>query len=305
MTKPSPTENGFGPIRPRHVLMLLTLATVWGTSFMVIKIGVAHVSALELTAMRLLVAAVAMIICAGVLRSALPTDKLTWAYCFALAMFGNSLPFFLISWGEEEIPSGLAAILMAVMPLTTLVLAHFFTAGDRLSPRKLFGIALGFVGVLVLVGPGVLGGLGDQVIRQLATAGGAICYAISVIIAQRMPRTPMIGRAALVLIFSVIQTVPLSLYLSGGGIPEMNFEVIWPAVYLGLFPTAMATLVLFKLLTEREASFVAFQNYLVPVFGVLWGALLLSEDVTPEAMMALGLILCGIFVANTKRKRQI
>jgi len=305
MATPKPSNNGYGPIRPRHVLMLLTLATVWGTSFMVIKIGVGHVSALELTAMRLLVAAVAMILCAIVLRSALPKDKLTWAYCFALAMFGNSLPFFLISWGEEEIPSGLAAILMAVMPLTTLVLAHFFSTGDRLSPRKLLGIGLGFVGVIVLVGPGVLGGLGDQVIRQLATAGGAICYAISVIIAQRMPRTPMIGRAALVLIFSVIQTVPLSLYLSGGGLPEMNVENIWPAVYLGIFPTALATLVLFKLLTEREASFVAFQNYLVPVFGVLWGALLLSEQVTPQALMALGLILCGIFVANTKRKRQI
>ncbi len=144
--------------------------------------------------------------------------------------------------------------------------------------------------MVVLVGPGVLGGLGDQVIRQLATAGGAICYAIAVIIAQRMPRTPMVGRAALVLIFSVIQTVPLSLYLSGGGIPPMTFKVLWPAVYLGLFPTAMATLVLFKLLSEREASFVAFQNYLVPVFGVLWGALLLSEEVTPEALAALGLI---------------
>ncbi len=112
---------------------------------MVIKIGVAHISALDLTAIRLFVAAGAMLVCAVFLRSALPTDRLTWAYCFALALFGNSLPFFLISWGEEEIPSGLAAILMAVMPLTTLVLAHFFTTGDRLSLRKLFGIAPGLL----------------------------------------------------------------------------------------------------------------------------------------------------------------
>lgn len=298
----NPTNPDFGPIRPRHVLMLLTLATVWGTSFMVIKIGVAHVSALELTAMRLIVAAVAMVICAGVFRSALPSDKLTWGYCFALALFGNSLPFFLIGWGEEEIPSGLAAILMAVMPLTTLVLAHFFSSGDRLSPRKLLGVGLGFCGVVVLVGPDALGGLGEQVIRQLATAGGAICYAISVIIAQRMPKTPMIGRATLVLIFSVIQTAPLSVLMADGALPTLHFDTIWPAVYLGLFPTAMATIVLFKLLAEREASFVAFQNYLVPVFGVLWGAMLLGEVVTLEALLALGLILCGIFIANTKRR---
>lgn len=299
------SSNDFGPIRPRHVLMLLTLATVWGTSFMVIKIGVAHVSALDLTAMRMLVAAVAMLLCAAVLRSSLPSEKLAWAYCFALALFGNSLPFFLIGWGEEKIPSGLAAILMAVMPLTTLVLAHFFSSGDRLSTRKLFGVALGFCGVVVLVGPDALSGLGEQVIRQLATAGGAICYAISVIIAQRMPKTPMIGRAALVLVFSVVQTVPLALYLSGGELPEWRMETIWPAVYLGLFPTALTTLVLFKLLSEREASFVAFQNYLVPVFGVLWGALLLGEVISAEALAALGMILLGIFIANTKRKRQM
>lgn len=300
------TESGpdtYGPILPRHVGMLLLLAMVWGTSFLVIKIGVEHMSALQLTALRLLVAAVVMILCAMIMRSEFPKGMRAWAYCFALAAFGNSLPFFLISWGEEAIASGLAAILMAVMPLTTLVLAHYFTDGDRLRPQKLVGILLGFGGVIVLVGPEALKGLGGDFVRQLATAGGAVCYAISVIIVRRMPPTPMMGRAALVLGFSVLQTVPLALYLSGWQLPEMTFESMWPSVYLGLIPTALATLVLFKLLSEREPSFVAFQNYLVPVFGVMWGALLLDEIVTVQAMGALVLILCGIYVAN-RRQRQ-
>jgi len=300
------TESGpdtYGPILPRHVGMLLLLAMVWGTSFLVIKIGVEHMSALQLTALRLLVAAVVMILCALVMRSEFPKGIRAGAYCFALAAFGNSLPFFLISWGEEAIASGLAAILMAVMPLTTLVLAHYFTDGDRLRPQKLVGILLGFGGVIVLVGPEALKGLGGDFVRQLATAGGAVCYAISVIIVRRMPPTPMMGRAALVLGFSVLQTVPLALYLSGWQLPEMTFESMWPSVYLGLIPTALATLVLFKLLSEREPSFVAFQNYLVPVFGVMWGALLLDEIVTVQAMGALVLILCGIYVAN-RRQRQ-
>jgi len=269
---------------------------------MVIKIGVGHMTALELVAARLIVAAATMTVCAVILRSRLPSGGVAWAYCFALALFGNSLPFFLISWGEEVIASGLAAILMAIMPLTTLLLAHFFIKGDRLSGRKLIGVAFGFAGVVVLVGPSALSGLGSDVARQLATAGGAICYAIATIIATRMPQSPMVGRATLVLILSVVQTAPIAFLMSGGIAPVMTFESLWPAVYLGLFPTALATLVLFKLLSEREPSFVAFQNYLVPLVGVFAGALILHEVVSAQAIVALGIILCGIFIANTKRQ---
>lgn len=297
-----PAPGAYGPILPRHIIMLLILATVWGTSFMVIKIGLQYMPALELTSARLIVAAVVVLLCAVVMRRAFPSGLRAWLYCFVLALFGNSLPFFLISWGEEEIASGLAAILMAVMPLTTLVLAHFFADGDRLRPRKLVGVVLGFAGVVVLVGPDALAGLGGEVIRQLATAGGAVCYAIAVIVARRMPPADLVARSAVVLALSVLQTVPLAMYLSGFVLPELSFESLWPGVYLGLFPTAMATLVLFKLISEREPSFVAFQNYLVPVFGVLWGVLLLGEALSVQAISALVLILCGIYVANRRAR---
>ena len=296
-----PTPGGYGPVLPRHVVLLFMLAMLWGTSFLVIKIGVGHMPALTLTALRLVTAAAVMVALALVVRTPLPSGVRAWVFCFVLAFFGNSLPFFLISWGEEGIQSGLAAILMAVMPLTTLVLAHFLIDGDRFKPQKIFGVALGFGGVVVLVGPAALEGLGGALLHQLAVAGGAICYAISVIIIKRMPPTPMIGRATLVLVFSVLQTAPPALYLSGGVMPPISFEALWPAIYLGIFPTAVATLVLFKLASEREPSFIAFQNYLVPVFGVAWGALLLDEVLSLKAIIALGLILCGIFIANRRK----
>jgi drug/metabolite transporter (DMT)-like permease len=288
----------FGPVRPRHVIMLLTLATVWGTSFLTIKIGVDFMSGLTLTAIRLVVAAAAVLIVALVTRTAWPTGGKIWAYCFALGLFGNSLPFFLISWGEEGIDSGRAAILIAVMPLTTLVLSHFLVKGDRLTLAKLFGVILGFVGIVVLVGPAALTDEGGRVLHQLAVAGGAICYAVTVIIIRHMPPTPIIGRAALTHVLAAAQIVPVTLWIDGGVLPPMTFEALWTPVYLGLFPTAMATLVLFKLSSEREPSFIAFQNYLVPIFGVFWGALLLNEVVTPQVLAALGLILGGIFFAN-------
>lgn len=293
--------GGYGPIQPRHIVLLISLAMIWGTSFLVTKIGVQFMPALSLTAIRLIAAALAMVIFAVLTQTRYPAGGRAWAYCFALAFFGNSLPFFLISWGVEGIASGRAAILMAVMPLATLVLAHFFTPGDRLRLRKLLGIVLGFAGVVVLVGPAALHGLGGSLLHQLAVASGAICYAISVIIVQRMPPAPLVGRATLTLAFSALQTAPVALWLSGWTTPDFSIDGWWPPLYLGLLSTALATLILFKLLSEREASFVAFQNYLVPVFGVFWGALLLDEDVSLQAVAALGLILSGIYVANRRR----
>lgn len=299
----APAPGQFGPILPRQIIFLLCLAMIWGTSFLVMKIGVQHIPALPLTAIRLIAAALAMVLACFFMRSRYPVGTRAWAFCFALAFFGNSLPFFLISWGVEGIASGRAAILMAVMPLATLLLAHFFSTGDRLKAQKLIGIVLGFAGVVVLVGPAALQGVGGGLLHQLAVASGAICYAISVIIVQRMPPAPMMGRASLTLIFAAIQTVPVALWLSGWTLPVLTFETLWPAIYLGLLSTALATLILFKLLSEREASFVAFQNYLVPVFGVFWGALLLDENVSLQAIAALLLILFGIFVANRRQSR--
>jgi len=296
-------ESGFGPILPRHVILLICLAMIWGTSFLVMKIGVQHIPALPLTAIRLIAAALGMVLATLIMRRHYPLGGKAWAYCFTLAFFGNSLPFFLISWGVEGIASGRAAILMAVMPLATLLLAHFFSAGDRLRAQKLVGIVLGFAGVVVLVGPAALQGLGGGFLHQLAVASGAICYAISVIIVQRMPPAPLMGRASLTLIFAALQTVPVALWLSGWTMPVLTYDSLWPPIYLGLISTALATLILFKLLSEREASFVAFQNYLVPVFGVFWGALLPGEDVSLQAIAALALILCGIFVANRRQRR--
>ncbi|WNJ99042.1 DMT family transporter [Thalassospiraceae bacterium LMO-JJ14] len=296
------TRVPFGPVLPRHIFLLISLAMIWGTSFLVMKIGVQHMPALPLTAVRLIVAAIVMVMAAMFLHKRYPRGWLAWAFCFTLAFFGNSLPFFLISWGVGGIASGRAAILMAVMPLATMVLAHFFSEGDRLRSHKLFGVTLGFAGIVVLVGPAAVMGLGGSILHQLATASGAICYAISVIIVQRMPPAPMMGRAALTLVFAALQTAPVAFWLSGWQMPALTFNSLWPPLYLGLFSTALATLILFKLLSEREASFVAFQNYLVPVFGVFWGALLLGEEVSLQAIMALGLILLGIFIANRRQR---
>jgi drug/metabolite transporter (DMT)-like permease len=278
----------------RSVLILLVLAAIWGSSFMFIKIAVVSIPPLTLAAGRVALAAAVLYAFIRWRGMRLPAMGRNWTLYFAVAFFGNSLPFTLIGWGEERIDSGLAAILMAVMPLATLLLAHVFVKDEPLTRGKLIGIAVGFTGVLVLVGPEVLQGLGSDAVRQGAVAGGALCYAVATISARLLPEAPPAVRAAAVLMWSAVQIVPAALVLDAPWLLQPSPGALASAVYLGLFPTALATIIYFHIISTRGASFIAFNNYLVPVFGVMWGAALLGERLSVQELVALALILGGI-----------
>jgi len=233
-----------------------------------------------------------------------PRDPKSWVMGLILGVFGLALPFFLIGWGEQRVESGLAAILMAVMPIVTVAMAHFFTHGDRINWQKLIGIALGFFGVVVLVGPEAVKGLGGQIWHQLAIAGAAVCYAINVIITRNLPaHGTLIGRAVMVMMCGAIISVPMAILVDGPyAIINASTESLWIAFYLGVLPTGLATIIYFHLVEVRGASFFSFVNYLNPVFGLIWGALLLSEVIKLEALFALGVILLGVAISSRNVK---
>ncbi len=265
---------------------------------MFIKIAVASIPPLTLAAGRVALAAAVLYAFIRLRGMRLPVQGRNWTLYFAVAFFGNGLPFTLIGWGEEHIASGLAAILMAVMPLATLLLAHVFVKDEPLTMGKLVGIAVGFAGVVVLVGPEALKGLGSDVLRQGAVAGGALCYAVATITARLLPESPPAVRAAAVLVWSTVQMVPAALILDAPWLLQLSPGSLASVVYLGLFPTALATIIYFHLISARGASFIAFNNYLVPVFGVMWGAAFLGERVSMQELGALTLILGGIAIAG-------
>jgi drug/metabolite transporter (DMT)-like permease len=168
--------------------LLLTLVVLWGSAFALVHVALESFHPMAITAGRLAVGAAVLLAFAWLTGRALPRRAATWRLVSAIAVLGNALPFFLISWGQQRIPSGLAGILMAVMPLAVLVLAHFLVPGERLTGRRLGGFLLGFAGVAVLTGPEALaalaGGPGGLVSR-LAVLCGALCYAVSTILARR------------------------------------------------------------------------------------------------------------------------
>jgi len=284
-------------------LLLITLATIWSSSFAVIKIGIETLPPLTLAALRIILAAVVLY---GYMLSkglALPRSWPFWKLAFMVGLFGNALPFTLIGWGEQTIDSGLAAILMAVMPLATLLLVHVFTNNERLSAPKLIGIITGFMGIIVLVGPEALEGLGGDLIAQLAVAGGALCYAVASTTATHMPDMHPAQRGAAVMGLAAIQMIPLALWLDHPWALSPDLASLTAGVYLGLFPTALATIIYFKLITARGATFIALNNYMVPALGVIWGWMFLNETVSGQALTALALILAGIAIASARPLR--
>lgn len=281
-----------------EIVLLVLLASLWSSSFTFIKVAVETVPPLSVAAGRLLLGSVIFLAVLRLRGLSLPRDWSIWARFLSIGLFANALPFTLIGWGEQTIDSGLAAILMAVMPLTTLLLAHFFTWDEKLNTPRIAGMLLGFTGVAILIGPAVLKGLGDQVLGQAAVAGGAVCYAIATIMAKRLPRMPDTVNAACMVIGATLLLTPVCLLVDRPWTLSPPPEALVSIGYLGAFPTALAGLVFFTLLRRTGATFVALNNYLIPGLGVMWGVIFLGEALSLQSMAALAIILSGIAVAR-------
>ena len=284
-------------------MLLILLASLWSSSFAAIKIGVGTIPPLTLAAGRIAVAAAVLYALIALRGQRLPRSARLWALFFLIGVTGNALPFTLIAWGEERIDSGLAAILMAVMPPATVLLTHVFTRDERLTAPKLIGVAMGFAGVVLLIGPEVLRGLGGQAGRQLAVAGAAVCYAATFTIARFVPPSPPAVRSPPCVIGASLQIHPVRLWVDQLVSRSPSPGAMAARVYPGPLPTALATIIFFQLISARGATFVALNNYMIPVLSVIWGAAFLGERISLQALGALALILIGIGVTSLRPRR--
>ncbi len=293
-------------------LMLMTLVAMWGTSYFFIEIALRSVAPLTLVATRIMLGAVLLFGAMRMLRLKTPRDARTWWFFILLAIFGYCLPFFLITWGQQSVDSGLAGILVGTMPLATLLLAHRFIEGERITPAKVAGFVLGFAGLAVLLGPEALKlwrGTGTEFLGQLACVGGAMCYAGNSIVTKRMPATHALVAAAWTTAIAAV--IMLSVAFAAGEPLSLrpDLAALVACVWLGVGPTAIATLVYFRLVARAGPTFMSLVSYMTPVVAVGVGAFLLDEPLRPAALLALMLILGGIALATrwdaSKRARAV
>jgi len=290
--------------------MLAALGFIWGGSFLGVEIGLTGFGPITVAAGRVALAALILLAYAYLFGNGLPriktkTDKRIWLHCFGMALFTNALPFSLLSWGQQTVTSGFAGISMAVVPLFVLPLSHFLVPGESLSRVKIIGFLFGFAGVVLLVG-------GDKIfagqpqtpmllMAQLACVAASCCYAIGSIITRLCPPVSTVSYAACGLMLGGLMLVPMAIWIEG--MPQMpGIMAIFGVGYLAVFPTAVATILLTIVVRRAGPPFLSLVNYQVPVWAVIIGATVLGEALPGHFLMALGIILGGLFISQWRRR---
>jgi len=284
----------------RNFVILILLSLIWGASFLFIKVAVATIPPFSVAFGRTALAAMLLYL---VLRSRglrMPGWGPVWGTFLLMGLFNGAVPYTLITWAEIHIDSGLAAILNALMPLFTVLLAHLFTGDERLNWMKVVGIFLGFLGVVALIGPAALKGLGKHVLAQLAVMAAALCYAVAIIYGRRLREITPLVSATGQLFCAAFLTLPMILIFDAPWALSPSFISVAALTCLSLLGTALAYLLYYYLLQRIGSTNLSLVTYLLPITGVFWGALLLGERLHWSAFLALGLILAGIAGINNR-----
>ena len=290
--------------RPDRLLWLLFIALgfMWGSSYLFIKIGVENgLPPFTLIAMRLFFGFLVIATVVRLARGPLPRSRRQYGPLLVMANVNIVVPFFLITWGEQSIDSALAAILNATVPLLVIVLAPLFLPDERITLNRIAGLAIGFVGVLVLFLPdlGVLEG--NSLLGWFALLGSAVAYAIGNVYAKRnvkglRPMIPALFQVGFALAITTVLALVLEQPIGRVAVtPEALIAVVW----LGILGSGFAYLAYFRLLRDWGATRTSLVAYLLPVFGIALGALI-GEPITASRLIGTGLIIGGVALVNSR-----
>lgn len=279
-------------------LSILILGVIWGGTFMVVSLALQGYGALTVACARVALGAVALVSLALALRRPFPAfSPRLWAHLIPIGLLSSAVPFFLLSWGQQFVPSAFAGLSMAAVPLFVLPLAYVFS-GETLHRAKAIGFGIGFVGTAILIGPSVFDG-GAAALPRLACFAAALSYACASILTRRCPPVDPVMLAALSLVVGAVVLVPVTLATDGmptwaPGIPG------YAIVLLGLVPTAFAALLRVSVIRSAGSGFMTLTSYQVPVWSVIFGVLILNEDLPLRFFAALALILAGLVVSQQR-----
>jgi drug/metabolite transporter (DMT)-like permease len=293
-------------------IALIFLGAIWGGSFMAAKLALGSFGPMTVAFLRLSLASIVLLAVTLATGRKFPgfstaTDRRIWVHIAIMGLVTNAIPFSLLNWGQLYVSSGFAGVTMAFVPLLVLPLSHFILKSNEMTGRKITGFIIGFIGMIILIGPAqLLAGTGASLepIARIACIMAALCYGLGTINTRLCPPASIMAYSAGGLIIGTFTMLPLVLLIEG--VPQ------WPAdntalmatVFLGLFPTALATILLVGIINTAGPAFMVLVNYQVPLWAVIFGVVFLGEKVPPSFLAAFALILLGLAISQSK-KRQI
>ncbi len=279
-------------MRPKYILMLLALSAIWGSSFMWIKIGDRQLAPATLVLGRVGIGALTLIPVVLIVvgpRGLLAEVRRHWFPLFLVGALNAAVPFWLLTWSETRIDSGLAAIIQAAAPIFVALLALRFVPSERVTGWRLVGLLVGFAGVGLLVGIQK----GGDVLAALAVVATALCYAGSILYAgRRLKGVPPMVIALGTLFTATVLMAPAGLSQAPSSAPSP--EIIIAVLVLGVVCSSIAYILYFGIMAGAGASRAILVTYLVPAMAVFYGAVFLSEPVSISSVVGLALILAGV-----------
>lgn len=289
-------------MKTKHWIIFITLGIIWSSSFLWIKIAIEEMGPMTLVAYRVLFGLLFGIAVILIQREKMPRTLKAWTPLLVLGLTNVAIPFFLISWGEKTIDSGVASILDATVPLFTIVVAHFLLHDDKMTVQKVVGLLIGFAGVVVLMSKDI-GSSAGSLLGQGAVILASAFYAGSSIYARKFTEdTPGIFRSMGPLV-SATAVMWLASFFFEAPVHVPDQSIIWIALlWLGILGSGVAFVMLFYLIHEIGPTRTTMVTYLFPLGGVTLGVIFLHETLTWEIVVGAALILASLVVANWSSK---
>ncbi len=285
-------------------LVFLGLGFIWGSSYLFIKLAVDDFGTATLVALRLVIGATLLWAVVLVARQTLPREPRMYGHLIVMAVINIMIPFLLITWAEQSVESSLAAILTSPVPLFAIVLSSLFLPDEPIRVNGLLGLLVGFVGVILVVSPG-LTGAGSSISGQLALLGAAFSYACGAVYARRNVRglAPMVP-AVFQVTFAAIMASTLALLLEHPWTATPDAQAIFSIVWLGILGSGVAYLFVFRLFKNWGATRTTLVAYEIPVWGIVLGFLVLGEPVGAQLIAGTALIITGVALVNARFGRR-
>ncbi|HZP18842.1 MAG TPA: DMT family transporter [Bauldia sp.] len=280
--------------------LLVFLAIVWGGSYFYVGIAVKELPPLTIVAVRVILGAALLYLVARAAGARLPRAASIWGSFFVMGLLNNVIPFSLIAWSQGHVESGLAAILNATTPLFTVIVAHFMTHDEKMTPARVAGLVVGFAGVVVMIGPDALAGAGSDLLAELAPLLASVFYAVSGVYGRRFSRLGLkpIATATSQVTASAVMMLPLALVFDAPWtLPAPSFNVVLALIGLAALSTTLGYVLFYRILASAGAVNLLLVTFLVPVSAIILGALILDEHLALNhfaGMALIGLGLAGI-----------
>ncbi len=283
-------------------LLLLAIGVMWGTSYAFIKLGVETLPTFTLIASRLGIGLALLVTVVVVARQAPPPPGRIYLHLAVMGAINIVIPFTLITWAEQSVESSVAAVLNGAVPLIVIVVAALVFHDEPITLNRLAGVIVGYVGVIVLVLPGLVAAAGgSEVTGELALLGSTLAYGIGAVYARRnikglRPMIPAVFQVG----FAFVMVSLLALAIENPFAVRWNGDALLAVVWLGLLGSGLAYLIMFRLLSRIGATATSQLAYLLPVVGIVSGAVMFGESVDARIVIGTGLILGGVALVNSR-----